>query len=162
MKSLWKIIALLLAAPARADLYTWTDADGTTHFSSKPPSREEDMEQVEVHKTRSAEGTFEYKPAPAPKSGPGGIRRGTAKPASAEAAPPVELYTTSSCPRCVRARDFLDRNEVAYTEYNVDRDSAAFKRFKDLGGHEAPLAIIGGEVISGYSAERYEQALENR
>lgn len=161
MKALWKIIAVLLAAPARADLYTWTDADGTTHFSSKPPAREEERGQMEVHKTGQG-GAFEFKASPGGKSGPGAIRPSAAKAEEAPAAPPVELYTSAACPRCVQARDYLKRNGIAYAEFDVERDSAAFKRFKDLGGHEVPLAVVGGSVVSGYSAERYSEALENR
>ncbi|PKM43630.1 MAG: glutaredoxin 3 [Gammaproteobacteria bacterium HGW-Gammaproteobacteria-1] len=34
--------------------------------------------------------------------------------------PKVEIYSTGSCPYCVRARNLLERKGVAYTEYRVD------------------------------------------
>jgi glutaredoxin 3 len=32
----------------------------------------------------------------------------------------IEIYSTGSCPYCVRARNLLERKGVAYTEYRVD------------------------------------------
>ncbi|NCC21748.1 MAG: glutaredoxin 3 [Alphaproteobacteria bacterium] len=34
----------------------------------------------------------------------------------------IEIYTTSSCPYCVRAKALLDRKGVSYSEYKVDHD----------------------------------------
>ncbi len=34
--------------------------------------------------------------------------------------PIVELYTTETCPYCIRARKLLEKKGVQYTEYRVD------------------------------------------
>lgn len=37
----------------------------------------------------------------------------------------VEIYTWSTCPFCLRAKQLLDRKGVSYTEYNIDGDEDA-------------------------------------
>jgi len=34
--------------------------------------------------------------------------------------PKVEIYSTGSCPYCVRARNLLEKKGIGYTEYRVD------------------------------------------
>jgi glutaredoxin len=36
--------------------------------------------------------------------------------------PRVELYTTPSCPFCVRAKRLLAERQIAYTEFDVSED----------------------------------------
>jgi len=36
----------------------------------------------------------------------------------------VEIYTMDYCPYCIRAKNLLDKKNVAYTEHRVDRDPA--------------------------------------
>jgi len=37
----------------------------------------------------------------------------------------IEVYTTSRCPYCVKAKALLDRKNVAYTEIDVSTDDEA-------------------------------------
>jgi glutaredoxin 3 len=38
--------------------------------------------------------------------------------------PKVEIYTTATCPYCMRAKMLLDEKNVAFTEISVDGDPA--------------------------------------
>ena len=39
----------------------------------------------------------------------------------------VEIYTTTYCPYCIRAKNFLDKKNVTYTEYKVDHDRELYQ-----------------------------------
>jgi len=80
---------------------------------------------------------------------------------SALAGHQVELYTTSWCPYCKKARDFFNAKGISFTEYDVEKDKDAARRLQELGGHSGvPVAVIDGQRIHGFSAAAYERALK--
>ena len=77
-------------------------------------------------------------------------------------APEVELYVTSWCPYCHKAKAFLDQRGIAYRAYDIERDPAAARRKQQLDtGRGVPFAVINGIKISGWSQQAYQTALEN-
>lgn len=92
-------------------------------------------------------------------------------PASAESAankpdavvPQVELYVTSWCPYCKQAENFFRSQGIPYTAYDIEKDSSAARRKEQLDSSRGvPLAIINGQMIRGYSAEAYREALKKK
>lgn len=75
------------------------------------------------------------------------------------AKPVVELYVTSWCPYCTKAKAYFDGKGIAYSIYDIDKDAAANQRFKRYGGRGVPLVMINGTAIAGYSVAEYEKAL---
>lgn len=74
----------------------------------------------------------------------------------------VELYTTSWCGYCKQARAFLQGNGVSFREYDVETDSSAAARKRSLvSGSGVPVARIDGQVLSGFSATRYGEAIRS-
>ncbi|MDF1555268.1 MAG: glutaredoxin family protein [Deferrisomatales bacterium] len=72
----------------------------------------------------------------------------------------VEVYTTSWCPYCRKAKEFFVSRGVPFTEYDVEADPAAAREKDRLApGAGIPVAVIDGRVIQGFSAARYERAL---
>lgn len=64
--------------------------------------------------------------------------------------PKVEMYTTGSCPYCVRARSLLERKGVAITEYRVDMaPELRAEMEKRSGGTSVPQIFIDGRHIGG-------------
>ncbi len=162
-------LALLavLTAPARADLYSWTDEKGATHYSSTPP-KETKKRNVKTHKSLPT-SAFEFKPSTSAASareyaplGPpvlASASRAAAPTPSYVAAPSVDLYSTASCGYCAQARAYLTEKRVAYTDHDVEHDEAAYQAFRNYGAVGVPFAVIGGAKISGFSPERYRQVL---
>jgi len=74
----------------------------------------------------------------------------------------VELFGTSWCPWCKKAREYFRARGIEVVEYDTEKDEAAVKRKLGANGGKhipVPTVIIGGTVIQGYSPERYEVAL---
>lgn len=154
MRTLLALLLLASALPARADIYTWTDKDGVEHFSSSPPDDAPKKGTIKKHKSRS--------PDPAPPSAPvaaGAPTAGGARPAAQRPAPRIVLHTTSWCQVCRAARAYLNARGLAYEDYDIETDAAAYQRYKGLGGRGVPLAVIDGSVVNGFAAPLYDQML---
>ena len=62
----------------------------------------------------------------------------------------VIVYTTQTCPYCVRAKDLLDRKGVAYQEVRVDLDSKQRDLMVEKSGRRTvPQIFIDEKPIGG-------------
>jgi glutaredoxin 3 len=62
----------------------------------------------------------------------------------------VEIYTTTYCPYCVRAKGLLDRKGAKYTEINVEDDDARATMVERTGGaRTVPQIFINDKLIGG-------------
>jgi glutaredoxin len=75
--------------------------------------------------------------------------------------PKVELYGTSWCHYCQKAREFFRSRGIPFTEYDIEKDKNAAARKKQLDKRNGvPFVVINGRGIHGWSAAVYEQALK--
>lgn len=68
----------------------------------------------------------------------------------------VDVYTTTYCPYCVRAKQLLDAKDVDYTEIDVTGDDAARINLveKSGGRRTVPQIFINDQPIGGYDDMR--------
>jgi glutaredoxin 3 len=72
----------------------------------------------------------------------------------------VKIYTTQSCPFCVRAKRLLQRKKVPYQEIDVSYDDdARMQLTQQTGRQTVPQIFIGDQHVGG-SDELY--ALDER
>ena len=73
---------------------------------------------------------------------------------------PVVVYTTSWCPHCRKAQQWLDEHGVAYQSHDVEEDPAAARehRVKNPRGG-VPTIVVDGEVLTGFSPNALDGAL---
>ena len=63
----------------------------------------------------------------------------------------VEIYTTPSCPFCVRAKRLLEARGIAYDEIDVAGDPALRADLvQRTGRRTVPQIFIDGEPIGGF------------
>jgi glutaredoxin 3 len=63
----------------------------------------------------------------------------------------IEMYTTPSCPYCVRAKRLLKERGLAYEEIDVASDDALrLDVMKRSGRRTVPQIFIDGRSIGGY------------
>jgi glutaredoxin 3 len=64
----------------------------------------------------------------------------------------IEMYTTPSCPFCVRAKRLLDERELAYEEIDVSGDATLRAQVMERSGgrRTVPQIFIDGRSIGGY------------
>ncbi len=68
----------------------------------------------------------------------------------------VQIYTTTYCPYCVRAKALLARKGVQFEEIDVTDDPALREKMVRLAGgrRTVPEIFINGEIIGGYDELR--------
>lgn len=65
--------------------------------------------------------------------------------------PNVTVYSTQTCPYCVRAKQLLQRKGVAYTEIDVTDDAERAKMIQKAGGRRTvPQIFIGSTHVGGF------------
>jgi len=72
----------------------------------------------------------------------------------------VILYATSWCGYCQKTREFLAKNNIQYTEYDVEESEDGRKQFDALGGKGVPVIDIRGTVIHGFSLSKMRSTLK--
>jgi glutaredoxin 3 len=74
--------------------------------------------------------------------------------------PKVKIYSTPSCVYCRMAKEYFEKNSVAYEEYNVEADLVARKEMVAVS-HQlgVPVIKIGDHVIVGFDREMLAQLL---
>ena len=74
----------------------------------------------------------------------------------------VKVYTTNSCPWCVKAKDYLTKKGVEFTSLNVQDDMEAreemLKKSKQMG---VPVIDINVTIIIGFDKPAIDKALSN-
>ena len=146
-------LTLCLSATAVAEIYKWVDEKGEMHISDSPPPGAKSPGEMKVYKDRQ-EDNIDTAPAPVKK------KEESRQALERKTKPDVVLYTTSWCPYCRKARDYLRSRGIDFTEYDIEKDREAAVRKRQLDSRGGvPFAIINGRSISGFSAPAYERAL---
>jgi glutaredoxin-like YruB-family protein len=161
-------ILMLTIGISSAEIYKWVDEDGVTHYSDSPTeiipeSAEDEIEEIQ---------TPDPAPADTPPS-PDESSQGALRPDffdslndiqddDAVDTPTVEIYETSWCVYCKKAKQFFRSKGIDFIAYNIEKDPQAARRMMAMTRRRGvPFVVINGQGISGYSVAAYEQALQN-
>ena len=137
-----------------AEMYKWVDDKGEMHISDSPPPAVKSPGDIKVYND-SPEDSLDTPPASVRKKEE--LRPSVERKKKTE----VVLYTTSWCPYCRKARDYLRSRGIDFIEYDIEKDKEAAIRKKQLDNRGGvPFAIINGRPIHGFSASAYERALQ--
>ncbi len=109
-----------------------------------------------------APGTWRVQAAPTqaarPSSDEPAFTEADAREALAEVR--IEMYATAWCPSCRRAREYLDYNDIAYTEYDIDTNADAKAHLAKINPRTSiPTFQIDGIVQVGFSPENFQRQL---
>ena len=168
MRLLLLVILLGLPFQVQAAIYKWVDKDGVVTFKDTPPPQGIEAEEVvpepfffDDHEEKDAP----EKPRPSAAKETGRVSRSSSAGAKPKVTlpdryPPVEIYTTSWCGYCVKAKNYLRGLNVPFTEYDVEKSaSARARRARIDKGRSVPLTVIGGRKIVGFRPDALDQAL---
>tara|TARA_Y100000031_G_C8109479_1_gene332760 strand:- start:371 stop:607 length:237 start_codon:yes stop_codon:yes gene_type:complete len=72
----------------------------------------------------------------------------------------VKVYSTSTCSYCVRAKDFLKKNNIAFEDIDVGANPDAAAQIMEKSGQMGvPVLDIDGQIIIGFDKEAITKAL---
>lgn len=73
----------------------------------------------------------------------------------------VKVYSTNTCPWCIRVKEYLSSQDVEFEDINVNVDwKAAEEMIEKSGQRGVPVIDIDGNVIIGFDKEKIDRYLE--
>lgn len=130
------VLSLCVSDIVVAEIYKWVDANGQVHFTDKKP-RNQKTKTIEVKDNSYnavSHGTSSY------NTGGG-----------------VIMYATKWCPYCKKARQYFKKNKIRYTEYDIEKDYRAKKRYDKMGASGVPVILVGKKRMNGFSEASFKR-----
>ena len=69
----------------------------------------------------------------------------------------VTIYSKNNCVQCKMTKRFLDSNNIAYREINLDEQPEFIEQVKELGFSAAPIIQTPTEVFSGFQPAKLKK-----
>lgn len=141
-----------------AAIYKWVNENGVVSYQDSPPPTGTKVKILPESPALPATPAPQTQVASPALPVPSVITRSAPR-----SAPKVEIYMTSWCRYCKKAKSFFNARGISYTAYDIEKDRAAAARMARLNpGGGVPLTVIDGQVIRGFSESAYSAALQNR
>ena len=72
----------------------------------------------------------------------------------------IRVYSTPTCPYCIRAKQFLKDNNIPFEDIDVSSNPKAGEEMIEKSGQMGvPVLDIDGEIIVGFDKGRISTAL---
>lgn len=72
----------------------------------------------------------------------------------------VEIYSTPTCPYCIRAKEFFKEKKIAFADYNVAEDQKMAKEMVEKTGQMGvPVIMIDEQIVIGFDQPKIEELL---
>jgi len=132
------LVALFASGLCQAEIFSWKDARGQTHFGDRPPAGSEakplELEINTIHRPEL------------PNSG--------TQPADNR---PVVIYSAAWCGVCRKAKAYFLSNAIPYREYDVEQSAKGRRDYQRLNGHGVPIILVGERRMDGFTPERFDR-----
>lgn len=124
------VLCLLICIPSLSfsKVEKWVDENGKTHYGSKAPVGS-NARQVNIPVSRSLK--------------------------SRQKVEKVVLYSTSWCGFCKKAKAYMKKNRIAFTEYDIEKDASAKRQYDAIGGKGIPFLVKDGKTQAGFTRQSY-------
>mgnify|MGYP000922519100 FL=1 len=72
----------------------------------------------------------------------------------------VKVYSTPTCPWCIRAKDYLRSKNIEFEDIDVSRDHmGAMEMIRKSGQRGVPVLDIDGQIVVGFDQKRIDQLI---
>ncbi|MBP6855604.1 MAG: glutathione S-transferase N-terminal domain-containing protein [Candidatus Pacebacteria bacterium] len=72
----------------------------------------------------------------------------------------VTIYSTTMCPYCKLAKEYLTQRGISFKEHNVQNDDEALAKMVHISGQMGvPVIEIDGKVIVGFDKSAIDNTL---
>lgn len=130
------LLLVLSIAPVQAQIYRWVDENGQVHFSDTDPGN------AQTYTPQQANVADPY--------------AGNGEP------PSIRIFTAEWCGVCKKAKQYMRAKDIAFVEYDIEKDPHGRNEYRMLGGRGVPLITIGDQIMHGFSPGRFEKLLNSR
>ncbi|MFH0800766.1 MAG: glutaredoxin domain-containing protein [bacterium] len=72
----------------------------------------------------------------------------------------LTVYSTPTCPYCIRAKEFLRENGVEFEDIDVSSDRAQAQKMIELSQQRGvPVLDFDGQIVVGFDKEKIKELL---
>ncbi|MBN2452864.1 MAG: glutathione S-transferase N-terminal domain-containing protein [Candidatus Omnitrophica bacterium] len=72
----------------------------------------------------------------------------------------ITVYSTPTCPFCIRLKQYLKENNVQFTDYDVGSDAAKAQEMINKSGQMGvPVIEIDEKIVVGFDKDKIKEAL---
>ena len=135
----------LLSATAQAEMYRWVDKAGKVHYSDQrpPPNEAKKVEEKKFGGNLTQGGNLPYATQHAAKNFP------------------VTLYTGDCGEFCTKAKAYLAKRGIPYSERQPGKNPADAELFKKISTENLiPVLQVGSTNLKGYEESTWAAALD--
>jgi len=127
---------LIFSTSSHAEIYKWVDDQGKVHFGDMKPVVIE-AEELNLRINTYTSVTYDV--------------------SSLDYGKKVIMYSTDWCGYCKLAKKYFKKNNIAYTEYDIEKDVKAKKRYRKMGAQGVPVILVGKKRMNGFSEKGFER-----
>lgn len=74
--------------------------------------------------------------------------------------PEVKIYSTPTCPYCVRVKEYLKHKNIDFQNIDVSTDNKGLEEMVSLTGQMGvPVVVIDGKVVVGFDRQKIDSLL---
>lgn len=136
-----------------ADLYIWTDESGVKHYANEPPAGNQDVRQetenvidpgLQKEQDKKRSRLQDEMIGKVPVGSDESVTRNPGK---------VVMFTRFNESHSRQLRNFFKKYKITYTDYIIDKDEEAKRRFEMTDGTSVPLVFVGSRSFYGCNYE---------
>lgn len=72
----------------------------------------------------------------------------------------ITVYSTPTCPYCVRLKGYLNQRGISFTHIDVSADREGLDKMVRLSGQMGvPVTDIDGQIVVGFDKEKIDKLL---
>ena len=133
------VLPVLMATPASAEIYKWTDEQGQVHYSDQKP-KDQEFNEVEIEG-----GTYKN------------VSYGTT---NVDTGKQVIMLSAVWCNVCKKAKSYFRRNGIQFTELDIEKNSRGKRLYEQLGAKAVPVILVGTNRLNGFTEEAFKRIYE--
>ena len=143
------------ASYVQAEVFKWTDENGQVHYSDKKPENQRVIEiKIKPHVQAPLISPTDLSETPNTDESEPAVTKPYKKKQK------VTMYAASWCGYCKKARTYFKKNKISYTEYDIEKNASANKRYEKLGGVGVPLLVAKRKTMQGFNVAQFESWYE--
>ena len=74
----------------------------------------------------------------------------------------VKVYSTKTCPWCIKVKEFLKEKNVKFENIDVGDDKKASEEMVEKSGQMGvPVIVIDGKLVVGFDRDKIEEMIES-
>lgn len=72
----------------------------------------------------------------------------------------VTVYSTATCPYCIRLKNYLNQRGIIFTDIDVSKDEETIEKMVKLSGQMGvPVVDIDGNIVIGFDKDKIDKLL---